>query len=156
MNTTFKATALLVALTLGAPAMARPVDIAVKMKSYSGQQAYFAAYIVDANGQYVSTVLTAGGSGQYFEHISRWYRMFQRAGRRVDGRSGASIGAGRTMTGKVDIPDSMLNAGYTLRVETAVEHQRYMANDASVDLADGNNGKAVRGSGYVQSLTVSY
>jgi hypothetical protein len=155
MNTILKAVTIVAGLTCAAPAIARPVDITVKAASYSGQRAYMVAYIVDPNGRYVSTVLTAG-RGQYLGHLDRWVRMFQRAGSRVDGTSGASIGSGETMNTSLEIPDAMLNAGYTLRVESAVENQRYMPDDAAVTLIDANNGQAVAGTGYVQSVTVSY
>jgi hypothetical protein len=156
MSFSFKTAAVIAAVGLAAPATARPVDIALKMNSYSGQRAYLAAYVVDPKGQYATSLLIAGSNGNYLAHMDRWYRMIMRAGGKFDGTTGASIGSGETMKTRVEVPDAMLNAGFTLRVESAVENQNYVPNEAAVELSDANNGKSVAGSGYVQSMTVSY
>lgn len=156
MLNTLKAAAVVATIGFAVPAQARPVNVEVAMNPYSGQQAYMAAYIVDASGQYVATIMTAGSRSKYLADLSRWCRMFQRAGGRVDGTSGASIGSGQSMQTQVDIPDAMLNAGYTLRIETAVENQRYFPDEAAVVLEDATNGKPVAGAGFVQSVTVAY
>ena len=156
MFTLLKTATVVAVLGLAAPAQARPFNISITMDSYRGQEAYLAAYIVDANGQYVSTVLTAGTRSRYLADLSRWNRMFQRAGGRVDGFSGASIGSGQSIRTQIDVPDALLNAGYTLRIETAVEDKRYQPDEAAVLLADVNNGQHISGSGYVRTVTVSY
>ena len=77
MFTLLKTATVVAVLGLAAPAQARPFNISITMDSYRGQEAYLAAYIVDANGQYVSTVLTAGTRSRYLADLSRWNRMVQ-------------------------------------------------------------------------------
>lgn len=160
MLSIFKTTAIAAAaaasIVFAAPADARPVTIDVTMNNFRGPYAYMAAYIVDSHGQYVSTVLTAGTRAKYLADLRRWNRMFQRAGSRVDGTSGASIGPGQSMRARVDIPDAMLNAGFSLRIETAIEDYNYLPDEAVVPLEDARNGKAIGGKGYVRSVVVSY
>ncbi len=156
MMKTLKAAAVVAIVGLAMPAEARRVTVDVVMNSYRGNSAYLAAYIVDGSGRYVSTVLTAGTRSKYLADLSRWNRMFQRAGGKVDGTSGASIGSGQSISTQVEIPDSMLNAGYTLRIETAVENQRYLPDEAAVTIVDAINGIAMGGSGYVRSVTLTY
>jgi len=153
MLTSVKAAAVVAALAIAAPADARPVTIEIAMNSYGGQRAYLAAYVVDPSGQYVATVLTAGSRLNYLGHLGRWFRMFQRAGGRVDGTTGASIGSSQSTSATINVPDSMLNSGYSLRVESAVENQRYYPDEAAVPL---QNGASVAGAGYVHSVTVRY
>jgi len=148
--------AVVAAVSLTNPALAGNLMISVDMKSYHGQQAYLAAYIVGPDDEYVATVYVAGTRMNYLRHMSRWFRLVQRSGRGIDGASGASIGSRRSITTQIGIPDQMLNAGYTLRVESSVENQNYFPNDASVALDDAHDGKPVAGTGYVQSLKISY
>lgn len=55
-------------------AQAKPVDIAIAMKNYSGNGAYLAAYLTDANGKYLSTLHVAGGKQKYWRHLKGWSR----------------------------------------------------------------------------------
>ena len=150
------AATLALGLGLAVRADARPVTFDVAMANYSGRQAYWVAYVVDSKGSYVSTLYAAGGSGRFFEHLDRWWRMFTRAHRPVDGSTGASMGAGSRTSFMVEVPDKMLNAGFTLRIESAVEGQYYVPDEAAVPLDDAHNGAATAGKSYLQTLTVSF
>ncbi len=156
MTPTIKALALVAALGLASPVAAKTLNFTVAIKNYSGNNTYFAAYVVDANGGYVATLHAAGSRQRYLGDLSRWARLISRSGRGVDGTTGASVGSGQSVSGSVFIPDNMFNAGYVLRVETAVENQNYVPNDAAITLEDANNGKSVGGTGYVKSLSISY
>ncbi|MEO8241942.1 MAG: DUF2271 domain-containing protein [bacterium] len=156
MKTTLLAATLAVGLTVAAAADARSLTIDLKMAGYSGRPAFLVAYVVDGNGRYVSTLYAAGSNGRYFEHFDRWFRMFSRARRGVDGTTGASMGSGDGTSVSVDVPDSVLNAGYTLRLESAVESQYYVPDEAEVPLDDAHNGSAISGKSYVSSMTVSF
>ncbi len=156
MKTTLLAATLALSLVVAADAEAKSLSIDLKMADYSGRQAFLVAYVVDGKGKYVSTLYAAGSNEKYFEHFDRWFRLFQRARRGVDGTTGASIGAGAATTVSVDVPDSVLNAGYTLRLESAVENQYYVPDEVAVPLDDAHNGKAMSGKSYVSSMTVSF
>lgn len=156
MNSKILAATLAVGLTLGAEANARPVTIDLTMADYSGNAAFLVAYVVDANGRYTSTLYAAGSYGRYFQHLDRWFRMFMRTHRNIDGTTGASMGAGAHANFTVEVPDKLLNQGFTLRVESAVEGQYYVSDEAAVALDDAHNGVASSGSTYVRALTVSY
>ena len=156
MNLTLPAATLALSLTLAVAAQARPLAIDISMANYSGRQAFLVAYLVDAKGSYVSTLYAAGSSGQYFEHLDRWYRMFRRAHGTVDGTTGASMGAGDHSNVSVDVPDKLFNAGYTLRVESAVEGEFYVPDEAAVSLDDAHNGAATAGKSFVNALTLKF
>lgn len=130
------------------------VTVTVAMKSYSGHGAYVAAYIVGPDGAYVSTAYVAGAKAKYQRDLQRWSRLMERTGRGIDGTTGASVGSGRSFTTSLSIPRKLMNAGYKLRVETAVENGQYYPDDAVVPLDDAQLGKAAAGTGYVQTLTI--
>ncbi len=156
MKATLLAATLAIGLTLAVEADARPLTIDIKMADYSGRQAFLVAYVVDGNGRYVSTLYAAGSYGRFFEHLDRWYRMFMRSRRTVDGTTGASLGSGSGTTVTVDVPDKLLNAGFTLRLESAVEGEYYVPDEAAVLLDDAHNGTPAGGTTFVATMTVSY
>lgn len=156
MTPTFKALAIVATLGMAAPASAKPLSFTIDIRQFWGHNVYLAAYVVDPNGAYVSTLAVAGTRERYLADLSRWARMISRSGHGVDGSIGASLGAGTTLAQTVDVPDQLFNAGYTLRVETAVENQNYIPNDAAVALTDANNGKPVAGTGYINNLTIRF
>ncbi len=156
MKTTLLAATLALSLTLAAEAQARPLTIDLTMANYSGREAFLVAYVVDAKGRYVSTLYAAGSSERYFEHLDRWFRMFSRAHRGIDGMTGASKGAGASTSVAVDVPDTALNAGFTLRIETAVENQYYVPDEAAIPLDDAHNGVSTAGTSYVATAAVTF
>ena len=154
MKTTILAATL--ALSLAHGAEAAPITIQIQMADYSGRAAYLAGYVVDGQGAYVQTLFTSGGSDKYFKHLERWYRLFRKAGAGFDGMSGASIGSGEGKTLMIEMPDAFKNAGYVLRIESAVENQYDIPDEVEVPLDDASNGVAVSGKTYVGSVAVSF
>ena len=55
-----------------------------------------------------------------------------------------------------DLADAMIDAGYTLHVDTAVEDGRDNPSEAIVPLDASTSGKPVPGKGYVKSFSVSF
>ena len=157
MKTASLTTALTFGLILSASvAQSRAVTLDLTMSNYAGRPAFVVAYVVDAKGKYLSTVFAAGSNARYFEHLDRWFRMFSRAHTGVDGMTGASIGAGQSSQVTVDVADSLFNAGNTLRIETAVENQYYVPDEAAMALDDANSGASVAGKTYVASAVLTY
>ena len=66
--------------------------------------------------------------------------------------TGASVGSGQTLTLHVSLADAMIDAGYQLHVDSAVEHGGIYEDDAVIGLASGS--KQVSGTGYVSTLSV--
>jgi hypothetical protein len=137
-----------------APADAAPLSLTLTMKPYRGNPAYAAVYVLGPRGEYVSTLHVAGNRARYQADLTRWHRLMQRSGRGIDGTTGASAGAGRRVTTTVNVPDRLLNAGYTLHVETAVENGRSYPNDVTMPLDNAHMGRATAGTGYVATLTL--
>lgn len=137
-------------LARGAEAEARPVRITTTLKSYGGDGAYLAIYITDPQGKLARTIRIAGAKAKYHKHLSAWNRL---SGGRIDGATGASVGSGQSLTVSVEIADALIDAGYQIRVDSAVENENNVPGDAVASLATSGAGKPVAGRGYVKSLT---
>lgn len=153
MKNLFAALALTTALTLPGLAEARPVTFTATMSDYGGNGAYLALYVTDAAGGYVGSLWMAGGKSKYYEHLRDWYAATGGDTAQIDGITGASVGAGRTLEITLDLADTLLDAGYTLHVDAAVEDMRDSPNEIAVPLTSDGLGKPTAGRRYVASFT---
>lgn len=152
MKTLLASLALTTALTLPGLAMARPVTIATTLNNYGGDGAYLALYLTDASGAYAGTLWLAGGKSKYYDSLAGWYRATGGDPTQIDGITGASVGAGRTLEITFDLADALFDAGYVLHVDAAVEDMRDSPDDVAVPLTTQGAGKTTQGRRYVASL----
>lgn len=148
-------TALAAACALGLPALAqsRPVTLTAQLKNYGGNGAYLAAYLTDAKGTYVRTLWVAGGKSKYYKHLADWNRLSAQDAKRLDGVTGASVGAGRTLKVTADLADALIDAGYEIRIDAAVEDMRDSPSEVRIPLTAAQAGKPQAGKQYIQSAT---
>jgi Predicted periplasmic protein (DUF2271) len=137
------------AMAMPTTAEARIVKLKTTMKSYGGDGAYLAIYLTDGSGKLQKTIRIAGGKAKYHKHLSGWFRQ---SGGRIDGTTGASVGAGGALNVSVDIADSMIDAGYQIRIDSAVEKENDVPGDVVAPLTSAQSGKPVSGKGYVKTL----
>lgn len=143
--------ALSTALTLPGLALARPVILTTTLNNYGGDGAYLALYVTDAQGAYVGSLWMAGEKSKYYDSLSGWYRMTGGDTRQVDGITGASVGAGRTLEITLDLADALFDAGYTLHVDASVEEMRDSPNEVELPLTPA--GASATGSRYIASIS---
>lgn len=142
---------------LATPALARrPVTITTTMKPYGGDGAYLALYLTNAQGAYSRTLWMSGRKAKYWSHLSNWYRATRGAPVGVDAITGASVGSGRTLTVTVDIADALIDAGYQIRVDSAVEDNADRSAEVVAPLTASGRRRAVAGRGFVQSLQYNF
>jgi len=141
------------ALALPALAHSRQVTLTAQLKNYGGDGAYLAAYLTDAKGAYVRTLWVAGGKAKYHKHLSDWSRLSAGDAKRLDGVSGASVGAGRALKVRAELADALIDAGYEIRIDAAAEDMRDSPSEIRVPLSAANAGKPQAGKQYIQSLT---
>lgn len=150
-----KTSALVFALTLPilAPALAeaRPVRITTTLNAYGGDGAYLAIYVTDKSGKLQQTIHVAGGKAKYHKHLTGWFRQ---SGGRIDSTTGASVGAGRSLTVTAEIADSLIDAGFEIRVDSAVEKESDVPADARIPLAKASVGNPAAGRSYVKSIAI--
>jgi hypothetical protein len=141
------------ALSLPGLVHARPVVLTTQLQSYGGNGAYLAFYLTDAAGKYKKTLWVAGTKSKYYKHMSDWARGSGLNAREFDGVSGASVGSGKTLKVTVELADALIDAGYEIRVDSAVEDGRDNPADARAALTKQGSGKPVKGRGYIKSFT---
>lgn len=150
MKHTTALTLTMAALSVPALAQAREVAISTQMTGYQGEGAYLAIYLTDAQGTYQGTLWLAAPKAKYWQHLADWYRAT--GGAVPDGVTGASVGAGRTLSVTVDLADALFDAGYQIRVDSSVEDLGDAPADIVVPLTSAGAGQPVAGTGFVQSL----
>ena len=145
MKTLLATLAVTTALTAPGLALARPVTLTTKLNNYGGNGAYLALYVTDASGAYVGSLWMAGGKSQYYEHLSDWYRATGGNPAQINGITGASVGAGRTLKITLDLADALFDAGYELHIDAAVEDMRDSPSEVVVPLTTAGAGKPIAG-----------
>lgn len=156
MNKIMPAIALTVALTLPNLAQARPLKLTTMLTNYGGDGAYLAIYLTNAQGAYAGSLWMAGRKSKYYAHLSGWHRATGGNPAEINGITGASVGAGRTLEISLDLADALFDARYTLHVDAAVEDMRDSPNEVAVPLTTAGAKTPVRGRRYVSSLAYSF
>lgn len=148
-------TTLAAACALAVPALAhsRPVTLTAQLKNYGGDGAYLAAYLTDAKGAYAGTLWVAGGKAKYYKNLSDWNRLSARDAKRLQGTTGASVGQGRTLKVTADLADALIDTGYEIRIDAAVEDMRDSPGEVRIPLSSASAGKQQAGRQYIQSAS---
>ncbi|WP_224702311.1 DUF2271 domain-containing protein [Devosia aquimaris] len=149
---------LLLATAFSVPgvAYAKDATLAIRMTGYQGPPAYLAVYLTKPDGSYDSTLWVAGTQSKYYRHLRGWIQGVSGSGERLDGITGASVGSGRTMEVGITIADALIDAGYTIHVDSAVEHGAENQDDVVLPLTSANSGTVVSGSGYISAMAVTF
>lgn len=153
MKNIFPRACLAAALALPGLVQARPVVLTTHLQNYGGNGAYLAIYLTDAAGKYKKTLWVAGKKTKYYKHLSAWARGSGLNAQEFDGVSGASVGSGKALKVTVELADALINAGYEIRVDSAVEDGRDYPAEVRIPLTSAGAGKPAKGRGYVKSLT---
>ncbi|WRH63634.1 MAG: DUF2271 domain-containing protein [Fuscovulum sp.] len=156
MKPLLAALALTTAIIAPGLALARPVTLTANLSQYGGQGAYLAIYVTDPSGAYAGSLWMAGGKSKYYKHLSDWARLTGGDVAQVDGITGASVGAGRSLELTMDLADALFDAGYTLHVDAAVEDMRDSPGEIAVLLTTEGAGQPVAGRRYVADFTYAF
>ncbi|MBQ0797085.1 DUF2271 domain-containing protein [Zhongshania sp.] len=155
MNKLFTIVGLSLGLCLSAAAQAREVTITTTLNTYRGNAAHLAIYLTNPDGKYERTLWVAGKKSKYYKHLLDWARGSGVRATEYEGMTGASVSGGDSLTIKADIDDALIDAGYLIRVDSAVEDKRENRIDAEVTLTTSGAGTPVSGRGYVNTLSYS-
>ena len=140
-------------LALPGLAHSRQVTLSTQLKNYGGDGAYLAVYLTDAKGAYARTLWVAGGKAKYYKHLADWSRLSAKDAKRLDGVTGASVGAGRSLKVTADLAEALIDAGYEIRIDAAAEDMRDSPSEIRVPLSTQNAAKPHPGKQYIQTMT---
>jgi hypothetical protein len=126
----------------------------IQMNGYNGEKAYVYISLINPNGQYQKTLFLLGNDKQWYKTLKEWYKFFLKT-KKVDAKTGASVGGGDRALATFDIEDSFVNKGYKIRFESAVEDQKYNVTDVEVPLTDELLTTKSEGTGYIKYVRFS-
>lgn len=127
----------------------------IQMTNYMGEGAYVVVSLVDAKGNYEKTLRVMGSDKKWYKNLSSWYKAYSKKPANISAVTGASVTGGDRSVTVLEIENSKLNAGYTLRFETAVEDQKYHEKDVEVPLTTEGIAAKTDGTGYIRFVRLS-
>ena len=156
MNKTAISLALAGMAAMPAIGQAREINLSTTLKDYRGNEAYLAIYVTDAQGVYQRTLWVAGKKAKYYKHLRDWAQGGGSKPAEFDGLTGASVGSGETLEVAVELEDALIDAGYEIRIDSAVEDKR--DNRGEIKLPLTQQATTVNGGaqGYVDSFSYHF
>lgn len=135
-----------------AGAWAKDAIFLVQLNDYDGDEAYFSLYLLDPEGRYVRTLWVSGDEERWYPDQPRWWKYVGRAQEDVSAVTGASTAPGDRSVIRVELEEEVLDAGYSVRVDTAVEDQSNFPTDVETVLSAELQRDKIPGTGYVRYL----
>ena len=127
----------------------------VQMTNYLGEGAYIAVSLINPKGAYEKTLYVMGSDKKWYKDIKEWHKFYSKKPTNISAITGASITGGDRSVTVLEIENSKLNAGYSIRFEAAVEDKEYHVKDIEVPLnTEGLSGKT-EGKGYIRYVRLS-
>lgn len=127
----------------------------VQMTNYAGEGAYIVVSLIDPKGAYEKTLYMMGPDKQWYKDLKEWNKFQTKKPANISAISGASIAGGDRSVTVLEIENSKINAGYSLRFESAVENQEYHLKDLEFPLTTENLAKKNEGKGYIRYVRLN-
>ncbi|AUC82836.1 DUF2271 domain-containing protein [Lacinutrix sp. Bg11-31] len=122
----------------------------IQMINYSGESAYVVISLINPEGEYEKTLCVQGDDEEWYHDISEWWKFYGKKRTKIDAITGATIAGGARSISVIDIEDSKIDAGYSIRFETAVEDQEYYTKDVEFPLTSESVKSKKEGSGFIR------
>ena len=127
----------------------------VQMTNYNGEAAYMVVSLIDPQGNYQKTLYVFGDNGKYYDSLKKWFVFYQDKKEKIDAVTGASITQGDRKTITLNLNKNLLDQGYKIRFESAVEDKNYYTTDAEVPFSSESLKGKTEGSGYVRYIRLT-
>lgn len=124
----------------------------MQLVNYTGENAYVVVSLMAPDGKYHKTLSVHGKDEKWYSDIIGWWGHQKKAKQKIDGITGASIAGGQRSMNVIKIPSELINKGYKIRVESAVESQSYHKQDIEFEYKSENINQKVDGKGYVKYI----
>jgi hypothetical protein len=122
----------------------------IQMTNYTGEAAYVVISLINPNGDYEKTLYVQGDDDEWYHDISDWWKFYGKKRNNLDAITGATIAGGTRTISIIDIEDSKIDAGYSIRFETAVEDQEYYTQDVQFPLTSESVKSKQDGTGFIR------
>lgn len=158
MKLLFRFTAALVlvaVLSLQTNAQSQKYKCLLQMANYSGEGAYIIVSLLNSQGNYEKTLAVMGDDKKWYKSLKQWHKFNQKRPSDLSAVTGASISGGNRSIITFNIDASKINKGYKLRFESAVEDNKYHADDVEVPLSTQAIAAKTEGKGYIRYVKLS-
>lgn len=122
----------------------------LQMSSYQGEAAYVVVSLVNAEGEYIKTLGVLGDNRKWYRHFKNWFSFYRSNRENIDSITGASITGGDRRTIDIELDKELMDKGYAIRFESAVEGKEYYKKDVEVPFSKKKMFVKNEGSGYVK------
>ena len=126
----------------------------VQMTNYMGEGAYVVISIVDSKGAYNKTLYVLGSDKRWYSSLKEWNKFYKKK-QDVSAITGASVTDGDRSISVIEIDNSKINAGYSLRFESAVENKNYFVKDLEIPLTTESLAAKTDGTGFIRYVRFS-
>jgi hypothetical protein len=129
----------------------------IQMSNYVGDAAYVAVSLIDSKGAFEKTLYIMGADKQWYKTLTDWYAAYNKKKTNISAITGASVTGGDRSVNVIEIENSKINKGYTIRFETRVEDKKHNVKDVEVPLTTENLAAKTDGSstGYIRYVRFS-
>jgi hypothetical protein len=122
----------------------------IQMINYSGEGAYVVISLLNQKGDYEKTLYVQGTDDEWYFDISEWWYFQGKKRANIDAITGATISGGERTISVISIANNVIDQGYKIRFETAVEDQEYHTSDVEFDLTSENLKSKIEGKGFIR------
>ncbi|MGK0329131.1 DUF2271 domain-containing protein, partial [Polaribacter sp.] len=116
----------------------------------SGEGAYVVISLLNQKGDYEKTLYVQGTDDEWYFDISEWWNFQGKKRANIDAITGATISGGERTISVISIANNVIDQGYKIRFETAVEDQEYHTSDVEFDLTSENLKSKIEGKGFIR------
>ena len=127
----------------------------IQMNSYEGEGAYIIISLINPKGAYEKTLSVLGPDKQWYNTLKEWHKFQTKSNVKLSAITGASVGGGDRAMRTIEIDDTKLNKGYKLRLESAVEEQKYHVTDVEIPLTTEALAERASGKGYIKFVKLN-
>ena len=122
----------------------------VQMTNYTGEGAYVAISLINPDGDYEKTLYVQGDDEEWYHDITEWWKFQGKVRADIDALTDATISGGERAISVIQIEDSKIDAGYSIRFESAVEDQEYYTKDVEFVLTSESVKSKTEGTGFIR------
>ncbi|WP_338732408.1 DUF2271 domain-containing protein [Mangrovimonas cancribranchiae] len=124
----------------------------IQMTNYTGEGAYIVISLINPEGEYDKTLYVKGDDDEWYNTVEKWWQFYGKKRHNIDAITGATISGGGRAIEVIDIEDSKIDAGYSIRFETAVEDDEYYVDDVQFPLTTENIKGKHEGKGFIRYI----
>ncbi|WP_066222493.1 DUF2271 domain-containing protein [Formosa haliotis] len=126
----------------------------VQLTNYTGEGAYVVISLINPQGEYEKTLYMQGDDDEWYNDLTSWWAFYGKKRNNIDAITGATVAGGQRTINVVEIEDSKIDAGYSIRFESAVEDQEYYEKDVEFKLTSESVKSKVEGTGFIRYVRI--